>query len=600
MWDNIKRLLAPPVFAGDEEKTRTVALLNATLWILIAGAVAFVPIALFLPTLAQALPIMGLLMLVYVVSLWLMHRGHLSAASLLPLTGLWAMMIAVSVFYGGTQIGSYFASIVVVIAAGLLLSGRWGMAFAGLSIIVGIGIAWAQMTNVLPAPLSPILPIAQWGILSAFVIAAAGLVNLASRSLSEALLRARRYATELEEQRAGLEVTVQERTRDLTRRARYLEVTAAVAREATSELELSGLMTRIVNSISQQFGFYHTGLFLLDNAGEWAELKAASSEGGQKMLARGHRLRVGQEGMVGYVSQHGESRIALDTGQDRVFFNNPDLPQTRSEAALPLRARGQVIGVLDVQSAEPEAFTQEDVTVLQTLADQVATAINNARLFRQVEESVEAERRAYGELAGQAWAKLIHARTDLGFVSDRQATAPAGEVWKPEMQAALESGQVTQGDAATVAIPIKVRDRVIGVIDGRKRDGSGRWTQEEISLMQTLAEQSAVALESARLYQDSQRRAARERILRQVTARVRSSTDPETVLRSLLREVGTVLNRDTFVRLVPPEKGNPQEASARLQPQLAQASPQPAGSSPASQENGKDKQTTVSHSDVNA
>jgi GAF domain-containing protein len=378
----------------------------------------------------------------------------------------------------------------------------------------------------------------QWGILSTFVIAAAGLVYLASHGLSEALLRARRYAAELEEQRAGLEVTVQERTRDLARRARYLQVTAAIAREATSELELSGLMTSVVNSISRQFGFYHTGLFLLDNAGEWAELKAASSEGGQKMLARGHRLRVGQEGMVGYVSLRGEPRIALDTGQDRVFFNNPDLPETRSEAALPLRARGQVIGVLDVQSAEPEAFTQEDVTVLQTLADQVATAINNARLFRQVEESVEVERRAYGELVGQAWLNLIHARTDLGFVSDRQATALAGEVWKPEMQAALESGQVTQGDAATVAIPIKVRDRVIGVIDGRKRDGSGRWTQEEIALMQTLAEQSAVALESARLYQDSQRRAAREQAINIVTANVRSEATVNAILQRTVKELG--------------------------------------------------------------
>ena len=241
MWDNIRRLLAPPVFAGDEEKTRVAALLNATLWILIAGAVAFIPIAPFLPTLVQALPIIALLMLVYVASLWLTRRGHVSAATLLLLMGLWATMIAVSVFYGGTQIGSYFASIVVVIAAGLLLGGRWGMAFAGLSIIVGIGIAWAQMTNVLPAPLSPVLPIAQWGILTAFVVAAAGLVDLASRGLNEALLRARGYAAELEKQRAGLEVTVQERTRDLARRARYLQVTAAIAREAELEHILAPL-----------------------------------------------------------------------------------------------------------------------------------------------------------------------------------------------------------------------------------------------------------------------------------------------------------------------------------------------------------------------
>jgi len=255
--------------------------------------------------------------------------------------------------------------------------------------------------------------------------------------------------------------------------------------------------------------------------------------------------------MVGYVAQHGEPRIALDTGKDAVFFDNPDLPQTRSEATLPLRARGQVIGVLDVQSTEPEAFTQEDATVLQTLADQVAMAIHNARLFRQVEESVEVERRAYGELAGQAWANLLRAQTGLGFVSNRQTVAPAGDVWTPDMQAALESGQTARGqDVAAVAIPIKVRDRVIGVIDGRKRDGSGQWTQGEIALMQTLAEQSAVALESARLYQDTQRRAARERILREISDRMQGATDIEALMRITAEELNKALGSSrAYVRL---------------------------------------------------
>ena len=368
-------------------------------------------------------------------------------------------------------------------------------------------------------------------------------LNLFVRNLTEALAQARQSNLELQATRALLEKRVEERTHDLARRARYLEATAAIAREATSELELGGLITSVANSISRQFGFYHTGIFLLDSAREWAELKAASSEGGQRLRARGFRLRVGQDGMVGYVAQRGEPRTALDTGKDAVFFSNPDLPQTRSEAALPLRARGQVIGVLDVQSTEPEVFTQEDVTVLQTLADQIATAINNARLFRQVEESVQAERRAYGELAGQAWADLLRARTGLGFVSNRQTVAPAGDVWTPHMQTALESGQTVSGqDAATVAIPIKVRDRVIGVIDGRKRDGRGQWTPEELALIQTLAEQSAVALESARLYQDTQRRAAREQLTGQVTARVRESLDLDTVLQTVVRELGETLN----------------------------------------------------------
>ena len=410
------------------------------------------------------------------------------------------------------------------------------------------GIALAQTADILPSSLGTRLPLEQWGPLSLFLVATAGLINLTSRSLNEALLRVRHYATELEEQRAGLEVTVQERTQDLARRTRYLEATAAIAREVTSELELSALMSSVVNSISQQFGFYHTGLFLLDDAGEWAELKAASSEGGQTMLARGHRLRVGQEGMVGYVSRRGESRVALDTGKEAAFFDNPDLPETRSEVALPLRARGQVIGVLDVQSTEAEAFTQEDVAVLQTLADQVATAINNARLFQQVEESVEAERRAYGELSGQAWAVLLSAQTALGFESNRQTILPVGETWTPQMRVALTEGQVaTDTDSAALAIPIKVRDRIIGVIDGRKRDGSGQWTQDEIALMQTLAEQSALALESARLYQDTRRRAAREQLIGEVSGRMREPLELQDVLRTAVSEIRQALDIDELV-----------------------------------------------------
>jgi GAF domain-containing protein len=555
MWDNIRRLLAPPVFVGDEEKTRVAALLNAMLWIFTVIDAAAIFAFPFLLNSAQALPLIGVFILGNIVSLWLMRRGHLSVASSLFLAGLWILMAAVCVFYGGTQSASYFGFMVIVVAAGLLLGGQGGMAFAGLSVAAGLGIALAQGANALPSPLSSNLPMAQWGSLSLFVAATAGLISLASRGLDDALLRAYRYAAELEEQRDGLEATVQERTRDLARRARDLQVTTAIAREATSELELSGLITNVVNSISRQFGFYQAGIFLLDDAREWAELKAASSEGGQRLVARGFRLRVGQEGMVGYVAQRGEARIALDTGKDAVFFDNPDLPQTRSEAALPLRARGQVIGVLDVQSTEPEVFTQEDLAVLQTLADQIATAINNARLFQQVEGSIEVERRAYGELVGQAWTNLLRRQTGLGFASDRQATVSVSEVWKPEMQAALESGQVTQGDTATVAIPIKVRDRVIGVIDGKKRDGSGQWTAEELALMQTLAEQSAVALESARLYQDTQRRAVRERLIGEVTAHMRESLDIDTVLKTAVQEIVQSLDLpEVTIRMALPSK----------------------------------------------
>jgi GAF domain-containing protein len=336
---------------------------------------------------------------------------------------------------------------------------------------------------------------------------------------------------------------VADRTRDLERRARYLETTARVARDTSSVLDLQNLLTRVVTLVSERFGFYHTGIFLLDPTGEWAVLQSASSEGGQRMLARGHRLRVGEEGIVGYVTGQGKPRIALDVGADAVFFDNPYLPDTRSEMALPLRARGEIIGALDVQSKEPQAFSDEDVAVLQTLADQVAMAISNARLFQQAQESLEAERRAYGEINRQAWVELLHAQSNLGFLSDRQGTFPAGDLWEPQMELVLRTGETAprDGDGRSVAIPIKVRGEVIGVVDAQKPGESSEWTAEEVALMETLAEQLGLALESARLYQDTQRRAEHERLTGEVTAHIRETLDLDTVLQTAVHDISEAL-----------------------------------------------------------
>jgi signal transduction histidine kinase/putative methionine-R-sulfoxide reductase with GAF domain len=185
-----------------------------------------------------------------------------------------------------------------------------------------------------------------------------------------------------------------DQTADLERRSVQLEAAAQVAREATAIRDVNQLLDETVRLISERFGFYHAAIFLVDEKGEYAVLRAASSEGGQQMLARVHKLRVGRVGIVGYVAGSGEPRIALDVGKDAVFFSNPDLPETRSEMALPLKVQERTIGVLDVQSTEAKAFGEEDVTVLQTMADQVAIALENARLFQAVEQELGERKRA--------------------------------------------------------------------------------------------------------------------------------------------------------------------------------------------------------------
>ena len=362
--------------------------------------------------------------------------------------------------------------------------------------------------------------------------------------LAQALTRSQQLARELEAHRDTLEEQVTERTAALARRSTQLEAAAQVAREAVAIRDVDALLEETARLISSRFGFYHAGIFLVDEAAEYAVLKAASSEGGQRMLARKHRLRVGHEGIVGYVTGKGVPRVALDVGEDAVFFDNPDLPATRSEMALPLLVRGQIIGALDVQSREPAAFTDEDVTVLQTLADQLAVAISNARLFQQAEERLEAERRIYGELSRQAWQALLHERPEMEERYDPQGILPADGQWRREMDLALREGRPVGGDEetpATLAAPIRVRDQVIGVLDAHKPPHAGRWTPEETRLLETLADQLGVALESARLYQDVQRRAAREQLAGEVTARMRETLDIDTVLQTAVREMREIL-----------------------------------------------------------
>jgi GAF domain-containing protein len=212
---------------------------------------------------------------------------------------------------------------------------------------------------------------------------------------------------------------------------------------------------------------------------------------------------------------------------------------------VPLQARGQLIGVLDVQSREPNAFSDEDVVVLQTLADQIAVAISNARLFEQAAESLEAERRAYGQMELEAWRRLLQEQADLELSYDPLGLLAGRDGWREEMQEAVHQGEAVRGRAgasSTLAIPLKVRGQIVGVLDAYKPEGAGNWNDEETQLMQSLVEQLSVALDSARLYQDTQRRAARDRILAQVAGRMRETLDIDLVLQSAVREMRNALD----------------------------------------------------------
>jgi len=379
---------------------------------------------------------------------------------------------------------------------------------------------------------------------------------LSSWTLENAFKEARRNASDLAETNRELQtnrVLLEARTHDLERESAYQAASAEVGRAATSILETGQLMEQVVELIRERFDLYYVGLFLVDESSKWAVLRAGTGQAGQAMLARGHQLQIGSGSMIGWSIANKQTRVALEVSQDTVRLATAELPDTRAEAALPLRSRGRVVGALTVQSAHPGVFDQDSIIVLQVMADQVAVAIDNARLFAESQAALEAARRAYGQLSHQAWTEMLRAQPNLGFIKNQRGVSRADNLWRPAMRTALQTGEPSLGDSnrTRLAIPIKIRDQVIGVIDAHKPEGA--WTPEEIVLVESLTEQMGVALESARLYQDSQRRAAQERLIGEVTSRIRESLDIETVLKTTASEMRQALDLDNLViRLATP------------------------------------------------
>ena len=204
----------------------------------------------------------------------------------------------------------------------------------------------------------------------------------------------------------------------MTKRTIQLQTGAEVSRAASSILEPGKLLPMVVELIRSHFDYYYVGIFLLDESKTWAVLSAASGEMARQMIAQNHRLEIGGSSMIGWCISHGQARIALDVGEDAVRFRNPYLPATRSEMALPLISRGEVIGAMTIQSELPAAFSRVDITALQAMADQVGNAIQNARLFAELEgRNAELERFSY-TVSHDLKSPLVTIRGFLGYLHE--------------------------------------------------------------------------------------------------------------------------------------------------------------------------------------
>lgn len=393
-----------------------------------------------------------------------------------------------------------------------------------------------------------------------FIVAATSLKDNRGNALGEALVvnditQQQKTEQELLERTQALEEQSQiitqnaeklrESNESAQKRANQLQALAKVSSSIARINNLEELLPEITRVINEQFGFYHIGIFLSDEADEYAILSASNSEGGKRMINRGHRLKIGEVGIVGNVVGTGTPRIALDTGADAVFFENPDLPDTHSEMALPLRYGEEIIGALDVQSLEPDAFGEDDVEVLTTLADQVSIAIQNARQFEATQKSLAEAEAIYRQYLRNEWSRVGQRQEVAGFsyslLGTRQVEA---SFTTEEAQLAIEKGDLqireTEG-ASALALPIKLRDEIIGVLNVRAPAGHD-WSENEIDLVRAVADRVAISAENARLFEETTNRAERERIVADITNKIRSTNDPNEMLNTALAELQRALN----------------------------------------------------------
>jgi GAF domain-containing protein len=475
---------------------------------------------------------------------------------------------------------SLVALAIPIVMVSVLLRPYASFVMAGLLstgvVVVGLGVYGIRSDILLPA------------VLAFFLIA---LVSwIASRSAERALKDLRLINRELDRRVAA-------RTEDLEKRSIQLQTASEVARDATATLDIEKLLNDTVHLISERFGFYHASVFLIDDAKKYATIRAASkSEGGQRMLARGQKVAVGKEGIVGHVAGTGEPLVVLDVGREAIHLVNPDLPDTHSEVALPLVSHGRTIGVLDVQTDRPVTFTKEDVATLRTMADQLANAIESAQSFtaeqqrrqeaetlyraaqalattldlRQVFESILSELKQVVAYDSASVQLLRNGRLEiiggygfpdleelLGLTFDfSKDDNPNGEVMRRRAPFILDDAPELYEEfhrephaaisiRSWLGVPLLLGDRLIGMLALDKHE-PGFYTPEHARLASAFAAQAAVAIENARLYDEAQRHVEELTALHNIDVAMISSLEMDEVLSIIYEQISEALGAITF------------------------------------------------------
>jgi GAF domain-containing protein len=552
MLKNLQKIFSPPVFPEDEDKTRKARYANAII-------LAFLAVVVVFETLVRAsvsytgfssmdLILTGLAIL-FVTGLVLIRKGHVQSVSMLFIILVWIASNSIAATGYGAKDASYITNFAVVLMAGLLLGWQAALTITVLSGVSGFALAYAEQNGLIKVVFYPVTSFVRD---VAFVLGLNGvLIFLLINGLENALKRSRSHLKELESANTSLsfaQTELQARTADLLtandqleNRTRKLHAIAEVTRTATAQRNFDDLLASTTSIISSQLGYYRVAIYLLDEQKQYAILRSANTEAGSRMMSAGYRLPVGQLGIVSSVAQTGQPRMALNIGQDTIIFDTPNLGETQSQLALPLKSGNEVIGVLDLQSLVANDFSETDIPTLAILADQVGIALQNALLFEESQRALREANLESVQASKHAWTEYAETIDTQGYRYDGIKSEP------------LKNGRQRSKESDSLLVPVQLRGQTIGRLNLHAPDRSHEWTDDELVMVRATAERVALALEGARLLDEAQKRATREAFLSEVATKLSTSFQLDSILRDTVQELGETLKNSTVTfQLVDP------------------------------------------------
>jgi GAF domain-containing protein len=361
-------------------------------------------------------------------------------------------------------------------------------------------------------------------------------IGVLVNSLNNVIRQSRELAKELDEDREQLAA----RSETLERRELQIRTASEISRAVVAELDPDTLFQRVSDLIRKAYNLYYVGVFTVDQSGLFAELRAGTGEAGRRMVANNHKLPIDESSMIGNAISHQKSYISDDVALDSSHFKNPELPRTRSELAIPIISAELVVGAITVQSMAANAFDENDIIVLRGVADSLATALENAKLFQQVQKSLEDVRNLHRQYLLESWENVTARDQNLAYTYEKAPSSSDEEM------------SITLPNQSQLEVPLILRNQAIGHLS--IETDRPTITPQEQAFIEAITQQTALALENVRLVEETQRNAQQDRVISTISERLSLAMDVDNVLKTAVRELGRLPNVTEVSVHIEPDK----------------------------------------------